>query len=37
LGEVFECGFFACKYLIIEQVSLLSNLVWNYWGYLVLT
>ena len=32
LGENFECDFFVCKYLIIEQLSLLSNLVWNYLG-----
>jgi len=32
LGENFECDFFVCKYLIIEQFGLLSNLVWNYWG-----
>ena len=36
LGEVFECDFFALKYLIIEQVGLLSNLVWNYWGIISL-
>lgn len=32
IGESFRCDFFALKYLIIEQVGLLSNLVWNYWG-----
>ncbi|MGE4457617.1 MAG: hypothetical protein AB7E13_11855, partial [Arcobacteraceae bacterium] len=32
LGENIECDFFLLKYLIIEQVGLLSNLVWNYWG-----
>ena len=37
LGEVFECDFFALKYLIIEQFGLLSNLVWNYWGFHITT
>lgn len=32
MGENVRCNFFALKYLIIEQVDLLSNLVWNYWG-----
>ena len=32
IGESLKCDFFALKYLIIEQVGLLSNLVWNYLG-----